>query len=94
MNYQTERDGLQGIARDRAAELIRGRSIPCEPGDLDYWAWPKAFGSTAGPFGGVGGQAISTFTLEAWTLGYGCPAVTFCRGRVIRVEDRWEGPGR
>lgn len=57
---------------------------------LDYWAYPQVFGSTAGPFGGVGGQMMTTFTIEAWVC-YNY-AVLFCGERLIKVTDKWEGP--
>lgn len=58
------------------------------PQDLDYYAWPQTYGSTAGPFGGIGGQAMSTFTLEAFeNMGY---AVVFCGPKVVRVTDSFQ----
>jgi hypothetical protein len=33
---------------------------------LSYYAWPETFGSTSGPRGGIGGQAMTTFTIEVW----------------------------
>lgn len=56
---------------------------------LEYWAWPQVFGSTAGPFGGVGGQAMTTFTIEAWHDGGGNAAL-FCGGRVLKITDKFE----
>lgn len=57
---------------------------------LDYWAYPQVFPSTSGPFGGVGGQAFTTFTIEAWADGN--IACLFCKGKVIKVTDKWQGP--
>lgn len=56
----------------------------------EYYAFPYTFGSTGGPFGGVGGQMMTTFTIEAWVC-YNY-AVLFCGERLIKVTDKWEGP--
>jgi hypothetical protein len=50
---------------------------------LEYYAWPQTFGSTSGPFGGIGGQAITTFTIEAFSDGR--DAVLFCKGRKWKI---------
>ena len=69
------------------------------PGDLTYCRFPRTYGSTAGPFGGVGGCAMTTFTLEAWASSCG-PAVVFCGGKIISVtpsfviQSEWEGDRR
>lgn len=60
---------------------------------LDYWAYPQIFGSTAGPFnapGRVSGQAMTTFTIEAWA--YENYAVLFCQGAILKTTDEWKGP--
>jgi len=36
---------------------------------LQYYTWPRDYGSTAGPFRGLGGQAFSRFQVEAWAAG-------------------------
>jgi hypothetical protein len=36
------------------------------PDQIDYYAWPQVFGSTCGPRKGIGGQAMTTFTIEAY----------------------------
>lgn len=33
--------------------------------DVEYYAWPQVFSSTCGPYGGIGGDALTTFTIEA-----------------------------
>lgn len=84
MNLQSKRDSKEAA---EAAEML-GVDIVY----LEYYAWPHTFSSTAGPFGGIGGQSMSTFTLEAWA--YGSSAVVFCNGRVIDRTDvftrEWE----
>lgn len=50
--------------------------------DVDYYAWPQTFGSTSGPFGGIGGQTISCFTIEAYA--FAGDAVLFCNGKRLR----------
>ena len=60
------------------------------PEYLEYWAYPQSFGSTSGPFGGVGGQAFTTFTIEAWVDEYF--ACLFCMGKIVKVTNEWKGP--
>ena len=48
---------------------------------LRWWAWPEVFGSTAGPGGGIGGQAMTTFTVWGfWDEATGT-GVKYCAGR-------------
>jgi hypothetical protein len=54
--------------------------------DLEYHAWPETFGNTSGPWNGIGGSAMCTFTMEAYA---GIERVlVFCGGRQVRVIDR------
>lgn len=85
---------LQQISKEQAHGAICHKFIKekqsLSPDCLEYWAYPQGFGSTAGPFGGVGGQAFTTFTIEAWV--FSKYAVLFCGNKVLRVTDKWEGP--
>jgi hypothetical protein len=99
------KEGLQWITQSRAAEVINARKfkwsttstrlgtttgdLVVDPSELCYWAWPETFGSTAGPFGGCGGQQMTTFTIEAWEA-HGQYAVLFCRGRILRITDKFQ----
>lgn len=82
MDYQTNKEHLMGISREDAAEKLGGEN------SLQYFAWPQTFGSTAGPFGGIGGQAVSTFTIEAWWDG--SRAVLFCGGRLLKITNHFD----
>jgi hypothetical protein len=53
--------------------------------ELIYCSWPEAFGSSCGPFPGIGGQAITTFRMEAWAWEQW--AVVFCNGRIVEVGE-------
>jgi hypothetical protein len=33
--------------------------------ELEYYAWPEVFASTSGPYGGIGGAMMTTYTVEA-----------------------------
>lgn len=58
---------------------------------FEYWAYPQVFGSTAGPFKGkIAGQAMTTFTIEAWAVDD--LAVLFCQGKIVKVCNEWQGP--
>lgn len=51
-----------------------------------YYSFPKVFGSTAGPFGGYGGQMFTTFQIEVWE--YDTRYVVIgCEGRVVKVAE-------
>jgi len=72
MNYQKQPPPeVLKIFKDRSVEIY----------DIDYYAWPQVFGDTAGPRrGGMAGQTVSAFTVEAW-VGDGCgPTVYTCAG--------------
>ena len=96
MKYKTEKHLLQGLSREEAARTlflrffskIEGCSEQIISEDMNYYSWPEIFASTAGPFGGAGGQAVSTFQMEAWEfLG---SAVLFCQGKYINIIERYE----
>lgn len=78
MNYQKQSDN-----RELAAKEL---GVP--ESYIDYYAWPETFASTAGPFGGVGGQAITSFTIEAYVDGKN--AVLFCKGKRLKSVDNFE----
>jgi len=48
--------------------------------NVNYYAWPQMFGSTAGPCHGIGGQSMSTFTVQAWVCDDAGPTVYTCAG--------------
>lgn len=54
---------------------------------ISYYAFPKAFNSTAGPRGGVGGCSVSTFTVEAYVGNNEGPTVYVCAG-MYYFEDK------
>lgn len=59
---------------------------------MDYYAFPYTFANTGGPFckaGGVYGQVMTTFTIEAWV--HQNYAVLFCDGRIFNTTGEWEG---
>ena len=57
--------------------------------------FPKTFGSTSGPFGGIGGSTITTFYITAYVDDED-NAVLFCQGRPwkkvknFRIEAVWD----
>jgi hypothetical protein len=96
MNYQTKPGDLPTLSAEEASKILTEKiDAPCMPSDLEYSCWVETFASTSGPFGGIGGQAMSRFTIEAWDfLG---DAVVFCRGRVLgvgRFAIQVESPSR
>jgi hypothetical protein len=80
MDMTTDKADLQGVSRKDASITLK-----IHQDELNYSSWTETFGSTSGPFGGIGGQAISVFTIEAWSDGVA--VVIFCEGRVISVFE-------
>ena len=70
------KNSLPSMAMEEAQVLLGSYQ------DTVYYAWPQRFGSTAGPFPGIGGAAVSTFTMEAW-VGRDS-ALVFCNGRIVK----------
>lgn len=64
------------------------KELDCPEHYLEYFAWPQSFASTSGPFGGIGGQAITTFTLEAWSDGRN--AAIFCNGKFLKIVEEFK----
>lgn len=55
--------------------------IGCEVDQVEWYSWPQAFGSTAGPRGGAGGMTITTFQV----FGFDGP-----NGRVMWCAGVWK----
>ena len=86
MNYQIKESG---VSAETAAKLLIEPGAPTELTGryLDYYAWPQVFGTTAGPFGGIGGATMTTFTIEAFYDPARGKAVLFCGKKVLRVVN-------
>ena len=56
------------------------------PDELDFFAWPEVFGSTAGPNPGFGGCVITTFTVFGFRSPNG-DGVLHCGNQWKRVEE-------
>jgi len=91
-NKQSMRSDQPSISREAAcAELnehFEADLVRFWTDDLWYCSWIETFGSTAGPFGGIGGQALTNFRLEAWVADH--YAVVFCGDRILGVSDEFE----
>ena len=57
MNYQKEMP-------KEVIDIFKREGIDCY--NFDYYAFPEIFSSTSGPHGGIGGAAMSKFTVEAY----------------------------
>jgi hypothetical protein len=68
--------------RDNIAQRLSTKhNIEISCFDLEYYAWPCAFGSTAGPTGGIGGQQITNFTVHGFLLPLFGDGYLFCCGK-------------
>lgn len=81
MNYQ--KINYETLPPMKAAEIL-----DCPPEMLLYYAWPQTFSSTTGPFGGIGGQAFSIFTIEAYSDGR--DAILFCSGKIWKKVSKFD----
>ena len=53
--------------------------------EFQHYTFPKTFGSTSGPFGGIGGSAMTTFTMEAFVCQRTGEALLFCQDRIVKA---------
>lgn len=76
------------------AELT-GDPICADPEATEWVSWPETFASTAGPHGGIGGQAITAF--QVYGFRGGNHAMMCCAGKWRRwantSEMSWERGG-
>ena len=75
-------DAAERLAKHLTAQ---GHDFGVYPEEMIYCSWPEGFGSTAGPFAGIGGQMMTTFRMEAWA--YDQWAVVFCGSKVVYVGE-------
>lgn len=73
---------------EEVLQILKERQIQYY--DIAYYAWPQMFGSTAGPCGGIGGQAMSTFTVDAWVCDGTGPTVYICAGMYSFDDNKFE----
>lgn len=71
------------IKRFRAFEEV----IPILEEDLIWMSFPKSFGSTAGPFGGIGGQMMTSFQIILVQCGYFRETLIYANGRFWKEAE-------
>lgn len=69
-------------------DILKNRNITYF--DLSYYAWPEMFGSTSGPRGGIGGCAMTDFTIEAWVCDGSGPTFFTCAGMYSFDDELFE----
>jgi hypothetical protein len=57
---------------------------------LNYYAWPQLFGTTAGPRRGIAGQAMTTFTVEAYVNIASGSTVYTCAGMYNFIRGKFQ----
>ena len=81
MNYQKQiPDYINKIFNNRKVQFM----------DIDYYAYPQTFGSTSGPCGGMGGNSISTFTVEAYVCDSVGPTIFVCCGMYMFDDSKFK----
>lgn len=78
---------LEKYNRETAAGILG-----CEPHELSYFSFPFMFGSTAGPFGGIGGASMTSFQLEAFVNDSTQEACLFCGPRMWKKVYNFARP--
>ena len=93
MDCQSRNVDLQQVSERYARDILnREFNAKIVEGELQYHAWPRIYGSTAGAFskpGMLAGAACTTFTIECWSNGRF--TVEFCKGKILRVVDTPDG---
>lgn len=83
--------GLLLVTKDDAYEILK--AVFDSHYMLEYYAFPYLFGNTKGPLkrsnNTMAGQAMTTFTIEAWSDGR--HSVLFCQGLVIDIRCDVDG---
>lgn len=80
-------------ASDPSQEMMAIMVLKKSP--VEHFRFEQTFGSTAGPFGGIGGASITTFVIDAYRDDEG-NAVLFCQGRMwkkvkdFRCQGSWQ----
>jgi len=70
--------------------LIKEAQIKLDSADVRWWSWPEVFASTAGPRGGIGCAAITTYQVYAFESRSTLFHVKYCGG----VWKEWDGKMR
>lgn len=70
--------------------LIAAKVLGCQPDNLVRYVFPKTYGSTSGPFGGIGGSAITTFIMSAYVSNVDGRAAIFCGDRFVKVSNKFQ----
>jgi len=78
MHNHSMSNDLPTLERTEAAMMLGDG----DPTNLIYISWPELFGSTTGPFGGIGGQAMTWFRMEAW-INTNQEGLVFCNGKKV-----------
>lgn len=69
---------LRVLERDGQGTTVAGL------GEASVYSWPEMFASTAGPFGGMGGAAMTE--MQMYAVWYQHPlVVVYCNGRLLGV---------
>ena len=88
MNSQTALDVFSKETQEKILHIFEVNGIQVIESELDYYAWPQLFGSTAGPNGGMGGCAMTTFTVHAFV--YDDEAAVLACSRQIRFVEKFK----
>ena len=70
--------------QEKILQVFAANGVQACEEEIDYYAWPQVFGNTAGPNGGIGGDAMTTFTVNAFH--YNGTAVLLCGNKCKFIE--------
>ena len=71
---------FQRTTPEYVIKLLKEQKPKLLSDDLSYYAFPMTFGSTCGPRPGIGGSAMTVFTVESWVESVEGWVVYVCAG--------------
>ena len=88
MNSQASIKMFPKEIQDKILNTFKSNGVQIIESEIDYYAWPQLFGSTAGPNGGWGGSAMTTFTVHAFV--YNDEVAVLVCSRQIRFVEKFK----
>ncbi len=70
-------------------KILQNNGVQFSEDEIHYYAWPQLFNTTAGPKKTVGGDAITSFTVEVYVCERG-PAVYLCANMYYFEDEKFK----
>ena len=89
MSGQTYPEELEREVKFACGVFRDGYGLSPMRNEFSYYAWTASFGSTCGPWQGIGGQAISRYVVHLFE--FNNKGLLFCHGMVKWIDKVYEG---